>query len=45
MKTVRLGKTGLGVSKIGIGGIPIQHPPEDEAIKVVQRSRLSFDVS
>ncbi|MBU7028459.1 MAG: aldo/keto reductase [Theionarchaea archaeon] len=38
MKTVRLGKTGLKVSRIGIGGIPIQRPPLDEAIKVIQRA-------
>ena len=38
MKTVRLGKTGLEVSRIGMGGIPIVRPTEDEAIKVVQRA-------
>ncbi|MFX0063108.1 MAG: aldo/keto reductase [Candidatus Hermodarchaeota archaeon] len=38
MKTVRLGKTDLYVSKIGIGGIPIQRPSEDKAIKVIQRA-------
>ncbi|MBC8265173.1 MAG: aldo/keto reductase, partial [Anaerolineales bacterium] len=37
MKTIRLGKTGLEVSRIGFGGIPIQRLAEDEAIKVVQR--------
>lgn len=37
MKTVRLGKTGLQVSRIGFGGIPIQRLTEDEAVKVVQR--------
>ena len=37
MKTVRLGKTDLEVSRIGMGGIPIQRLTEDEAIKVVQR--------
>ena len=37
MKTVRLGKTGLEVSRIGMGGIPIQRLTEDEAVKVVQR--------
>ena len=36
MKTVRLGKTGLEVSRIGMGGIPIVRLTEDEAIKVVQ---------
>ena len=38
MKTVKLGKTGLSVSRVGIGGIPIQRPPIDEAIKVIQRA-------
>jgi predicted aldo/keto reductase-like oxidoreductase len=38
MKTVRLGKTGLEVSRIGMGGIPITRPTEDEAIKVIQRA-------
>jgi aryl-alcohol dehydrogenase-like predicted oxidoreductase len=38
MKTVRLGKTGLEVSRIGIGGIPIQRPTEDEAIRVIRRA-------
>ena len=38
MKTVRLGKTGLEVSRVGIGGIPLQRPPEDKAINVIQRA-------
>jgi len=38
MRTVILGKTGLEVSRIGIGGIPIVRPTEDEAIKVIQRA-------
>lgn len=38
MRTVILGKTGLKVSRIGIGGIPITRPSEAEAIKVVQRA-------
>ncbi len=37
MKTIRLGKTGLEVSRVGFGGIPTQRLAEDEAIKVVQR--------
>lgn len=36
MKAVRLGKTDLKVSRVGMGGIPIQLPPLDEAIRVVQ---------
>lgn len=38
MKTIRLGKTGLEVSRIGMGGIPLTRPTENEAIKVIQRS-------
>ena len=38
MKTIRLGKTGLQVSRVGIGGIPIQRPPLDEAIKIINRA-------
>ncbi len=37
MRTVRLGKTGLFVSRVGFGGIPIQRLTEDEAIRVVRR--------
>ena len=36
MRTVRLGKTDLEVSRVGFGGIPIQRLAKDEAIKVVQ---------
>lgn len=35
MKTVRLGKTELKVSRVGFGGIPIQRLTEDQAIRVV----------
>ncbi|MFB0500913.1 MAG: aldo/keto reductase [Candidatus Bathyarchaeia archaeon] len=38
MKTVRLGKTGLKVSQVGMGGIPITRPPIDEAVKVIQHA-------
>ena len=38
MKIVSLGKTSLEVSRIGIGGIPIQRPSHDEAVKVIQRA-------
>lgn len=44
MKSVRLGKTGLQVSRIGFGGIPIQRLSEPEAIQVVQRC-LDLDVT
>jgi predicted aldo/keto reductase-like oxidoreductase len=38
METVRLGKTGLEVSRVGMGGIPLTRPSEEDAIKVVQRA-------
>ncbi|MBN1979680.1 MAG: aldo/keto reductase, partial [Anaerolineae bacterium] len=38
MITTRLGKTGLEVSRVGIGGIPIQRPSEDEAITIIHRA-------
>ncbi len=38
MEKIRLGKTGLMVSRIGFGGIPIQKPSEEEAIRLVQDS-------
>ena len=37
MRTARLGRTGLDVSRVGLGGIPIQRLTEDEAIQVVDR--------
>jgi hypothetical protein len=39
MKTVRLGATGLEVSEIGFGGIPIIPLPRDEAVAAVRRCR------
>lgn len=44
MKTIRLGKTGLKVSRVGIGGIPITRPSMDEAVKVIQRA-LDLEVN
>jgi predicted aldo/keto reductase-like oxidoreductase len=38
MKKVRLGKTGLQVSRVGMGGIPILLPPPDTATKVIERA-------
>lgn len=38
MKTIRLGKTDLVVPEIGFGGIPIQTPPEEDAIALVRES-------
>ena len=36
MKSVRLGKTDLLVSRIAFGGIPIQRLTEEETIRVVR---------
>ena len=38
MKKIRLGKTGLWVSRIGIGGIPLTRPSEEDAIRVVRHA-------
>ena len=38
MKSVRLGKTGVQVSCIGFGGIPIQRLSEAEAVRVVRHA-------
>jgi aryl-alcohol dehydrogenase-like predicted oxidoreductase len=38
MKTVRLGKAEQHLSRVGMGGIPLQCPTEAEAIRVVQRA-------
>lgn len=37
MEKIRLGRTGMMVSKLGFGGIPIQRLSEDDAIAVVKR--------
>jgi hypothetical protein len=37
MRQVELGRTGLRVSEVAFGGIPIQRLSEDEAVAVVQR--------
>ena len=37
MYKVRLGKTELMVSAVGLGGIPIQRPTEEKAVEVVRR--------
>jgi predicted aldo/keto reductase-like oxidoreductase len=37
MKMIRLGKTDMMVSQLGLGGIPIQRVSEDEAVAVVRR--------
>ena len=38
METTRLGRTGLTVSRLGFGGIPIQRVSEDEAVATVRRA-------
>jgi predicted aldo/keto reductase-like oxidoreductase len=38
MKTTRLGKTNLEVSRVGFGGIPILRLPMKESVKVVQHA-------
>jgi len=38
MRTVRLGRTDLQVPVLGIGGIPIQRPTEEEAVAVIRRA-------
>jgi predicted aldo/keto reductase-like oxidoreductase len=37
-KTIRLGKSGLEVTRVGFGGIPIQRLSEQQAIKVLRRA-------
>ena len=37
MEKIRLGKTGMMVTRLGFGGIPIQRLTEDDAVKVIQR--------
>jgi predicted aldo/keto reductase-like oxidoreductase len=36
METVRLGKTNLMVSQVGLGGIPLTRPTDDEAVRLIQ---------
>jgi predicted aldo/keto reductase-like oxidoreductase len=38
MRKVILGKSGLEVSAVGFGGIPIQRIPEDEAVALIRRA-------
>ena len=37
MEKIRLGRTGMMVTRLGFGGIPIQRCTEDEAVAVVKR--------
>ena len=43
MEKIRLGRTNLTVARIGFGGIPIQLPTENEAIKSI-RSSLNLGI-
>ena len=38
MKTIKLGKSELKVSRVGIGGIPLTRPLEKDAIKIIQHA-------
>ncbi len=38
MKTVRLGRTGLEVSRVGLGGIPLTRPSAEAAADLVRRA-------
>jgi aryl-alcohol dehydrogenase-like predicted oxidoreductase len=44
MKTIRLGRTGLKVTRAGIAGIPFTRPPIDEAVRTIQRA-LNLEVN
>jgi predicted aldo/keto reductase-like oxidoreductase len=37
MEKIRLGKTGMMVTRVGFGGIPIQRCTDDEAVAVIKR--------
>ena len=37
MEKIRLGRTGMMVTRLGFGGIPIQRLSEDDAVKVVRK--------
>jgi aryl-alcohol dehydrogenase-like predicted oxidoreductase len=38
MQAVRLDKTGLRVSRVGLGGIPLTRPSEKEAVRSIRRA-------
>lgn len=38
LEKIRLGKTNLKVSRVGIGGIPLQRPSEKDAIEVIRHA-------
>ncbi|OGO30874.1 MAG: hypothetical protein A2Z29_01305 [Chloroflexi bacterium RBG_16_56_11] len=37
MEKIKFGKTGMNVTRLGFGGIPIQRLSEDDAVKVIRR--------
>jgi uncharacterized protein len=37
MNKIKLGGTGMMVSQVGLGGAPLQRPPENEAVKLITR--------
>lgn len=44
MKKVNLGKTGLRVSRVGAGGIPLTRSPMNEAVRLIRRA-LDLEVN
>ena len=38
MRLIRLGKTGMEISRVGFGGIPIQRLDEETAIGVIRKA-------
>jgi predicted aldo/keto reductase-like oxidoreductase len=38
METIRLGKTGMNITPVGFGGIPIQRLSEADAVKVIRKA-------
>jgi aryl-alcohol dehydrogenase-like predicted oxidoreductase len=38
MKKTKLGRSGLEVSRVGMGGIPIQRPLLEEAVRVINHA-------
>ena len=39
MRTVTLGRTGITVQKNGLGALPIQRIPADDAVRLLRRAR------
>lgn len=38
MKTIRLGRTGLEISRVGLGGIPLTRPEENDAVRLIHHA-------